>query len=230
MAGSRTGVPHHLGHRQRLKRRFLEGGADPLPDYELMELVLFLAIPQKDVKPLAKQLLARFGGFAAVMNADPSALMQVEGIKGNAATTIKIVEAAARRLAKSEVLDRPVIGSWERLVDYCRINLAHLPREHLHLLFLDRRNALISGETRHQGTIDHTPVYPREVARRALELNASAVIMVHNHPSGDPCPSAADIEATKQVAAALKTVGVTLHDHLIVGRSGHTSFRSAGLI
>ena len=230
MAGSDSEVPHHIGHRQRLKTRFLAGGTDPLPDYELLELVLFLAIPQRDVKPLAKQLLARFGGFAAVMNADPSALMQVEGIKENAATALKIVEAAARRLAKSELLDRPVLASWDRVVDYCRVNLAHLPREHLHLLFLDRRNAVISGETRHEGTLDHTPVYPREVARRAIELNASAVIMVHNHPSGDPCPSAADIEATKQVAAALKTVGVTLHDHLIVGRGGHTSFRSTGLL
>lgn len=210
---------HYHGHRQRLKQRFLEGGSDALPDYELLELILFLAIPQRDVKPLAKQLLARFGGFAAVMNADVSALTQVTGVKQNTAHVLKIIEAAARRLAKTEVLDRPVIASWERLVDYCRVNLAHLPREHLHLLFLDRRNAVITGETQGTGTVDHTPVYPREVARRALELNATAVIMVHNHPSGDPCPSAADIEATKQVAAALKTVGVTLHDHLIVGRS-----------
>jgi len=229
MAGSETEVPHHLGHRQRLKRRFLEGGAEALPDYELLELVLFQAIPQRDVKPLAKQLLARFGGFAAVLNADPAQLMQVDGVKENTVATLKIVQAAAGRLAKDEVLDRPVISSWDRLVDYCRINLAHLPREQLHLLFLDRRNALIAGETPHKGSIDHTPVYPREVARRALELNATAVIMVHNHPSGDPCPSAADIEATKQVAAALKTVGVTLHDHLIVGRSGHASLRTAGL-
>jgi len=201
-----------------------------MPDYELLELLLFLAIPQKDVKPLAKRLLARFGGFSAVLNADPAALMQVDGIKDNSVAALKIVQAAAGRMAKDEVLDRPVIGSWEKLVDYCRIHLAHLPREQLHLLFLDRRNALIAGETQHSGTIDHTPVYPREVARRALELNASAVIMVHNHPSGDPCPSSADIEATRQVAAALKTVGVTLHDHLIVGRNGHASLRSAGLM
>jgi DNA repair protein RadC len=229
MAGDSDEGPHYLGHRQRLKTRFLEGGGDALPDYELLELILFLAIPQKDVKPLAKSLLARFGGFAAVLGADVSALTQIDGVKENTAGVLKLVEAAARRLARSEILDRPVLSSWERVVDYCRVQLAHLPREELHLLFLDRRNAVIAGESQGSGTIDHTPVYPREVARRALELNASAVIMVHNHPSGDPCPSSADIEATRRVAAALKAVGVTLHDHLIVGRSGHASLKTAGL-
>lgn len=222
--------PHFHGHRQRLRQRFLEGGAEALPDYELLELILFLAIPQRDVKPLAKDLLARFGGFAAVLNADVSALTEVEGVKEGTATTLKLVEAAARRLAKTELMHRPVINSWERLVDYCRVNLAHLPRERLHLLFLDRKNALIASETQGIGTVDHAPIYPREVARRALELNATAVIMVHNHPSGDPAPSSADIEATRKVAEALKTIGVTLHDHLIVGRNGHASLKSAGLI
>jgi DNA repair protein RadC len=222
--------PHYHGHRQRLKQRFLAGGDESLPDYELMELILFHAIPQRDVKPLAKTLLAHFGGFAAVLNADMAALTRIDGVKQSTATLLKIVAAAGRRQAKTEMFERPVIGSWDRLVDYCRASLAHLPREHLHLLFLDRRNAVIAGETQNSGTIDHTPVYPREVARRALELNASAVIMVHNHPSGDPCPSGADIEATKQVAAALRAVGVTLHDHLIVGRAGHASLRSAGLM
>lgn len=222
--------PHYHGHRQRLRQRFLDGGAEALPDYELLELILFLAIPQRDVKPLAKDLLARFGGFAAVMNADLSALTEVDGIKEGTATTLKLVEAAARRLAKTEMMDRPVINSWERLVDYCRVNLAHLPRERLHLLFLDRKNAVIASETQGIGTVDHAPIYPREVARRALELNASAVIMVHNHPSGDPCPSSADIEATRKVAEALKAIGVTLHDHLIVGRTGHSSLKNAGLM
>jgi len=222
--------PHYLGHRQRLRQRFAEGGADALPDYELLELLLFLAIPQRDVKPLAKQLLARFGGFAAVLNADVSALVEIDGVKEGTATTLKLIEAAARRLAKTEMLERPVVNSWDRLVDYCRVNLAHLPRERLHLLFLDRKNAVIASETQGMGTVDHAPIYPREVARRALELNASAVIMVHNHPSGDPCPSAADIEATRKVAEALKAIGVTLHDHLIVGRTGHASLRSAGLM
>lgn len=172
----------HLGHRQRLKQRFLDGGADALPDYELLELLLFLAIPQRDVKPLAKQLLAHFGSFATLLQADISALTAIPGVKLGTACMLKLVAAAAQRLAKTELLDRPVIGSWEKLVDYCRVQLAHLPREHLHLLFLDRRNAVIAGETRAEGTIDHTPVYPREVARRALELNAAAVIMVHNRP------------------------------------------------
>ena len=223
-------TPHHVGHRQRLRQRFLEGGSDALPDYELIELLLFLSIPRQDVKPLAKKLLARFGGFAAVLNADIAALIEVEGVKESTATTLKLVEAAARRLAKTELMDRPLINSWDRLVDYCRVNLAHLPRERLHLLFLDRKNALIASETQAIGTVDHAPIYPREVARRALELNATAVIMVHNHPSGDPCPSSADIEATRKVAEALKTIGVTLHDHLIVGRSGHASLKNAGLM
>jgi DNA repair protein RadC len=227
MAGE---TPHHLGHRQRLRQRFLDGGADALPDYELLELILFLAIPQRDTKPLAKQLLARFGGFAAVMNADLSALIAVDGVKEGTATTLKLIEAAARRLAKTELIERPVIDAWEKLVDYCRVNLAHLPRERLHLLFLDRKNAVVASETQGIGTVDHAPIYPREVARRALELNATAVIMVHNHPSGDPSPSPADIEATRKVAAALKAIGVTLHDHLIVGRNGHASLRSAGLM
>jgi DNA repair protein RadC len=220
---------HYHGHRQRLRQRFQEGGAEALPDYELLELVLFQAIPRADVKPLAKQLLARFGGFAAVMNADLSALIQA-GLTENTATALKVIEAAARRLAKTELIDRPVISSWDRLVDYCRVNLAHLPRERLHVLFLDRKNAVIAGETQGVGTVDHAPIYPREVARRALELNASAVVLVHNHPSGDPAPSAADIEATRKVAEALKAIGVTLHDHLIVGRTGHASLRSAGLM
>jgi DNA repair protein RadC len=165
-----------------------------------------------------------------VLNADVSALTEVDGVKEGAATTLKLIEAAARRLAKTELMERPVINSWDRLVDYCRVNLAHLPRERLHLLFLDRKNAVVASETQGVGTVDHAPIYPREVARRALELNASAVIMVHNHPSGDPSPSAADIEATKKVAEALKAIGVTLHDHLIVGRNGHASLKSAGLI
>jgi DNA repair protein RadC len=230
MAADEAVAPHYLGHRQRLRQRLKDGGGESMPDYELLELLLFLAIPQRDVKPLAKALLARFGSFAAVLCADEAALCQVPGVKQGSVAMLQTVVAAARRLARSELLDRPVIGSWDRLIDYCRITLAHLPRERLHLLFLDRRNAVIAGETQGIGTIDQAPIYPREVARRALELNAAAVIMVHNHPSGDPCPSAADIEATRRVASALKTVGVTLHDHLIVGRSGHASLKSAGLM
>ncbi len=231
MASADTpGQPHYHGHRQRLRKRFLDGGADALPDYELLELLLFLGIPQRDVKPLAKTLLALFGDFRGVLTADLDALIAVGGIKENAACAIKIVAAAAERLARQEVIDRPVLSSWDKLIDYCRIHMAHLHREQFDLLFLDRRNALIAAETQQKGTVDQTPVYPREVVKRALELNASAIIMVHNHPSGDPSPSRADIEITRQVRDAAKGVAITLHDHLIIGRTGHCSFKALGLI
>lgn len=222
--------PHFTGHRQRLRQRFLCGGADALPDYEMLELLLCLGIPQKDVKPLAKDLLARFGGFAEVMNADATTLMEVPGVKENAAAAIKIVGAAARRLARIEVLDRPILSSWDKLLDYCHINLAHLAVEQFHLLFLDRKNGLIADEMQQKGTIDHTPLYPREVVKRALDLNASAIILVHNHPSGDPTPSRADIDITRQVEDAAKAVGIAVHDHLVIGKTGHTSFRAMGLL
>jgi DNA repair protein RadC len=222
--------PHYHGHRQRLRQRFLEGGAEALPDYELLELLLCLAIPRRDLKPLAKDLLARFGGFGAVIQADPPSLLAVPGIKENAVAAIKIVGAAALRSARAEVVGKPVLSSWDKLLDYCKIALAHVPQERFHLLFLDRKNVLIADEAQQKGTIDHTPVYPREVVKRALELHASAIIMVHNHPSGDPTPSQADIEMTRRVLDAAKTVGITLHDHLVIGRGGHRSFRSLGLL
>jgi DNA repair protein RadC len=222
--------PHYLGHRQRLRQRFLGGGAEALPDYELLELILCLAIPQKDVKPLAKDLLARFGGFAEVIHADLTVLLTIPGIKENAATAIKIIGAAAVRLARTQVIGKPILSSWDALLDYCKIALAHLPKEQFHLLFLDRKNALIADEAQQKGTVDHTPVYPREVVKRALELNASAIIMVHNHPSGNPTPSQADIEMTSRVREATKPVGILLHDHLIIGKNGCFSFRSQGLI
>ncbi|MTJ83365.1 MAG: JAB domain-containing protein [Telmatospirillum sp.] len=218
------------GHRQRLRRRFLEGGADALPDYELLELILCLAIPQRDVKPLAKDLLRRFGGFAGVVTAGLPALLSVPGIKENSAAALKLVAAAATRLAREEVVGRPVLSSWNRLIDYCRVAFAHQPRENFHLLFLDRKNVLIADETQQEGTVDHTSAYPREVVRRALELNASAVIMVHNHPSGDPTPSRADVEMTRRIADAVGPIGILLHDHLVIGRSGTVSFRAQGLI
>ncbi len=222
--------PHYRGHRQRLKDRFLQGGPDALPDYELLELLLFLGIPQKDVKPLAKTLLARFNGFSGVLNASPEALMGIDGIKENAATALKVVQAAAQRLAREEVINRPVLASWDRLLDYCRITLSHRETEQFHLLFLDKKNVLIADEAQQKGTVDHTPVYPREVVKRALELNASAVILVHNHPSGDPTPSRADIEMTRLIRDAAKAVGITVHDHLIIGKTGHNSFKSQGLL
>ncbi len=201
-----------------------------MPDYELLELLLCLAIPQRDVKPLAKDLLARFGGFSEVLSAELPALLAVPGVKDNTAAALKLVAAAAQRLARTGVIGRPVLSSWEKLLDYCKIALAHLPQERFHLLFLDRKNILIADETQQKGTIDHTPVYPREIVKRALELNASAVIMVHNHPSGDPTPSQADIEMTRRVLEAGKAIGIHLHDHLVIGRQGCFSFRSNGLI
>ncbi|HLN25533.1 MAG TPA: DNA repair protein RadC [Patescibacteria group bacterium] len=222
--------PHYRGHRDRLRQRFLQGGPDALPDYELLELVLFLGIPQKDVKPLAKALIARFGGLAGVLTASPDALMEIPGIKANAATAIKTVQAAAQRLARLQVMNRPVLASWDSLLDYCQVAMAHQPSEEFRLLFLDRQNVLIADEAQQKGTVDHTPVYPREVIKRALDLNASAIIMVHNHPSGDPKPSRADIDMTRMIKDALKAVNITLHDHLVIGKTGHNSFKSLGLL
>ena len=222
--------PHYHGHRERLRRRFLEGGADPLPDYELLELLLMLAIPQRDVKPLAKSLIEEFGGFAGVISADPLRLMQVNGIKENAAAALKVVQAAAQRLAQRQVQGRSVLSSWQALLDYCQASMAYRETEAFRILFLDRKNALIADEQQGEGTVDHTPVYPREVVKRALELNASALILVHNHPSGDPTPSREDVEMTRRVAEAAKTVGIVVHDHVVIGRRGHYSFKSNGLI
>lgn len=229
-SGDSRDQPHYLGHRQRLRQRFLSGGAEALPDYELLELLLCLAIPQKDVKPLAKDLLARFGGLGGVVQADLPALLAIPGIKENAAAAIKLVGATAARMARAEVIGKPVLSSWDKLIDYCRISLAHMPHERFHLLFLDRKNALVADEAQQRGTVDHTPVYPREVVKRALELNASAIIMVHNHPSGDPAPSKADIEMTARVRDAAAPIGIVLHDHVVIGRNGCFSFRANGLI
>ncbi|MDR3437973.1 RadC family protein [Telmatospirillum sp.] len=229
-APASSAASHQLGHRKRLRQRFLDGGAAALPDYELLELLLCLAIPQRDVKPLAKDLLARFGSFADVVHAGLPALLAVPGIKDNAATALKLVAAAATRLAQVEVVGKPVLTSWDKLVDYCQIAFAHQPQERFHLLFLDRKNVLIADETQQKGTIDHTPAYPREVVKRALELNASAIILVHNHPSGDPTPSQADIDMTRRVEDAVTPIGIVLHDHLVIGRQGSFSFRSHGLI
>jgi DNA repair protein RadC len=222
--------PHYHGHRQRLRQRFLDGGAEALPDYELLELVLMIAIPQRDVKPLAKRLIDEFGGFAGVISADPNRLTQIDGIKDATATTLKIVQAAAQRLAQRQVQGRSAITSWQALIDYCQMKMAHRTTEAFHVLFLDRKNGVIADEEQTAGTVDHTPVYPREVVKRALELGASALILVHNHPSGDPQPSRDDIEMTRRVAEAAKTLGVVLHDHLVIGRQGHYSFKSHGLL
>lgn len=223
-------VPHYLGHRERLRERFLAGGADAMPDYELMELTLFAAVPRRDVKPLAKALIARFGSFAEAIAAQRERILEVEGASEGVATHLKIVEAAALRLAKTRLLGRPALTSWAALLDYCAAAMARAPREEFRVLFLDRRNTLIADEVQSVGTVDHTPVYPREIVRRALEHGATAIILVHNHPSGDPTPSRADILMTRDVQEAAKALGITVHDHVVVGRSGHASFKALGLL
>jgi DNA repair protein RadC len=229
-SGLAEAPPHFHGHRERLRGRFREAGPDALADYEMLELILFRAIPQRDVKPLAKTLLEKFGSFAEVISAPPERLKEVEGLGEAAVTEFKIVAAAAYRLAKGEVRKRPVLSSWSSVLDYCRTAQAFAEKEQFRILFLDKRNQLIADEVQQQGTIDHTPVYPREVVKRALELSATAIILVHNHPSGDPTPSSADIEMTKQVANVAKPLGVALYDHIIVGKDGHASLKGLRLI
>lgn len=218
------------GHRERLRARFLKGGADAMPDYELLELTLFAALPRRDTKPLAKALLARFGSFAEVIAAPRARLMEVKGVGEGVANHLKIVEAAAHRLAKTQVIGRPALSSWTALLDYCTAAMARSANEEFRVLFLDRKNVLIADEVQNRGTVDHTPVYPREIVKRALELSASSIILVHNHPSGDPTPSKADILMTREIVAAAKALSIAVHDHLVIGRGGHASFKSLGLL
>lgn len=222
--------PHFIGHRERLKERFRETGGDALADYELLEMLLFRAIRRGDTKPLAKRLIARFGSFAEVLSAQPTRLMEVTGVGEAVATEIKLVHAAAMRLMRGQVLNRPLLGSWSAILDYVRAAMAFSDNEQFRILFLDKKNQLIADEVQQEGTVDHTPVYPREVMKRALELGASAIVLVHNHPSGDPAPSMPDIEMTRKIVDAGQRLGVTIHDHVVVGRKGHFSFRSNGLI
>lgn len=222
--------PHYLGHRQRLRSRFLESGSDKLADYELLELLLFGARPRGDVKPIAKRLLKHFGTLAAVLHATPTELKQVEDVGEVVICTIKATQEAAKRLVKAPTKDRTVIQSWNALLDYCRIAMGKEKVEQFRILFLNHKNTLIADEVQQQGTVDHTPVYPREVVKRALELGASSIILAHNHPSGDPTPSQADIEMTKKVIEAAKAVGIAVYDHLIIAESSHYSFKSYGLI
>ncbi len=220
--------PHYHGHRQRLRDRFLTGEGG-LPDYELLELLLFFSIPRRDVKPLAKQLIERFGSLGGVLAASSELLAEFD-LDHHSIVHFRALRETAGRLAREEVADRPIIGSWQKLLDYCRTTMAHNKTEQFRLLFLDRKNTLIADEVQQQGTVDHTPVYPREVVKRALQLGASSLIMVHNHPSGDPTPSQADIDMTEEVKAAAEALGIALHDHVVIGRKGHTSFKSAGLL
>ena len=225
-----AGKPHYLGHRERLRRCFREAGADALPDYELLEMILFRAVPRRDTKPLAKAILAHFGSFTEALNAPEERLKEVPGIGEAAITEIKLVRAAALRLMRGEVLERPVLASWSQVLDYCRASMGFEAKEQFRILFLDKRNQIIADEVQQKGTVDHTPVYVREVVKRALELSATAIVLVHNHPSGNPTPSRADIEMTRQIVSSAKNLGIVVHDHIIVGKQGHASFRGLGLI
>lgn len=235
----KTLKPHHTGHRERLRERARAAGLPTLPDYELLELFLFRSQPQGDVKPIAKALLTRFGSLAAVLAASVEDMMTVraedskgrsKGVGAETALDLAALHEVARRVAKEEPSKRPVISSWTALLSYVRVSLQHEPREQFRVLYLDKKNQLILDEVQNRGTVDHAPVYPREVVRRALELSASSMIIVHNHPSGDPTPSRADIEMTRQVVLAAKSLSVEVHDHLIVGRDGVASFKQLGLM
>ncbi len=230
VADAGDAAPHYLGHRERLRDRFVAGGEAAVSDYELIELVLFRAIPRVDVKPLAKELIRNFGGFGAALTAADHLLLEIKGMTRAAITEFRLVHAASLRLSRAHVMKRPVISSWTALLDYVSAALANERKEQFRVLFLDRKNVLIADEVQQKGTVDHTPVYPREVVSRALELGASAVILVHNHPSGDPKPSREDIEMTREIAAAAKPLRITVHDHLIVGKGAHASFKSLGLL
>jgi DNA repair protein RadC len=222
--------PDYLGHRKRLRERFLAGGPAALADYELLELLLCQAQPRGDMKPLAKALIREFGDFAAVLAAKPDELSRLSGMGEASIVALKVVEAAALRMQREALLERPVIASWKKLLEYCHSAMAHAKVEQFRLLFLDNRNALIADEAQQTGTINHTPVYPREVVKRALELHASAIIMLHNHPSGDPTPSSDDVAMTREVAEIAEKLGITLHDHVIIGKRGHSSLRNLGLL
>ncbi len=210
--------------------RFLKGGADAMPDYELLEMTLFAALPRRDTKPLAKVLLARFGSFAEVIAAPRERLLEIPGAGEAVVAQLKIVEAAAQRLAKTKVIGRPALSSWAALLDYCMAAMARGLREEFRVLFLDRKNILIADEVQSRGTMDHTPVYPREIIKRARKLGATAIILVHNHPSGDPTPSKADIDMTREIVTAAGALNITVHDHLVIGRKGHVSFKSLNLL
>ena len=221
---------HHHGHRDRLRARFLKAGPEGVADYEVLELLLFAAIPRRDVKPLAKELIQSFGSFAGVMNAEVHQLVKIKGISDNTAVLIKTVQASALLMLRQKLSDQPVLSSWQALLDYLHLAMAYEKNEHFRVLFLNRRNELISDEVQQKGTVDHTPVYPREIVKRALELGATAIILVHNHPSGDPEPSTSDIQMTREIVKAATALEVTVHDHLIIARSGYSSFKSLGLL
>ncbi len=222
--------PHYLGHRERLRERFHGAGPEALSDYELLEMVLFTAQPRRDMKPLAKSLLKKFGSFAEVIHAPETRLRELDGIGEVTVTQLKLVAAAAHRIAKGELVARTTLSSWNQVVDYCRTTMAFADKEQFRILFLDKRNQLISDEVQQVGTVDHTPVYPREVIKRALELSATAILLAHNHPSGDPTPSQADIHMTKAIVDIAAPLGIAVHDHIIIGKNGHVSMKGLKLI
>lgn len=229
-ASPKAEKPHHSGHRDRLRARFVKSGAGACEDYELLELLLFAAIPRRDVKPLAKTLLKQFGSIAAVLAADMHDLSQVKGLSDNSAALIKVVHALTQRMLIEDVEQKPILSSWKKLLDYCHVAMAHEKREQFRVLFLNRKNQLIADEVQQVGTVDHAPVYPREIVKRALEHGATALILVHNHPSGDPTPSDSDIAMTEEIIRAARTLDVVVHDHLIIAKSGHASFKAMGLL
>lgn len=222
--------PHYIGHRQRLRDRFMKVGGEAMADYELLELILFQAIPRRDVKPLAKDLMSTFGSFSSVITAPVERLQEFKGLSETAIAGIKVMQEVAVRLSREEIMDKPVLSSWQALINYCRTAMAHRKTEQIRILFLDRKNTLIADELQGEGTVDHTPVYPREVIKRALDLHASALILVHNHPSGNTTPSQGDIAMTKEIQDACAKLNITIHDHLIIGKKGHSSFKSLGLL
>ncbi len=230
VAKPKADVPHHNGHRDRLRARFVKSGPGACEDYELLELLLFAAIPRRDVKPLAKTLLKQFGSIAGVMAADMHDLSQVKGLSENSAALIKVVHALTQRMLIEDVEQKPILSSWKKLLDYCHVAMAHEKREQFRVLFLNRKNQLIADEVQQVGTVDHAPVYPREIVKRALEHGATALILVHNHPSGDPTPSDSDIAMTEEIIRAARTLDVVVHDHLIIAKSGHASFKAMGLL
>jgi DNA repair protein RadC len=230
MQNAKKETPHHVGHRDRLRQRFYESGPIALADYELLELVLFLAIPQRDVKPLAKNLIAKFGGLTGVMNAPFEELVKIDGIKDNTAIAIKSITALSHRAMKGDVIKKPVLKTWDQLIDYCKATMAHETREHFRIIFMNKRNEIIADEIQTSGTIDHIAVYPREVIKRALELGSSSLILMHNHPSGDTKASRDDIDMTHAIIRAAEPFGIKIHDHIIITRGSYTSFKSQGLL
>lgn len=225
-----SGPKHYHGHRERLRDRFREIGTDGLADYELLELILFRSIARADTKPIAKALLQRFKSLPEVFGAKEQMLLEVEGVGEAVARDLKIIAALSQRMLKSDIAGRDVLSSWSKVIEYCKSAMGYETREQFRILFLDKKNALIADEVQQTGTVDHTPVYPREVVKRALELSATALVLVHNHPSGDPTPSRADIEMTKTIIQTAKPLGIEVHDHIIIGRDGHASLKGLQLI